>query len=186
MVSLEKLTGKRVRVTLASGVFVVPEGALTGGTDSADGEYLEKLQLHGARTDAQRFLEYSERSTGQLKKKLTSLGYSESVSLEIVEWAEKYGFVNDVRFSELFIKSRTMGKLRLRVELLKRGVNQAAVEQVLSGYSDLSEFDEVVASVRKKYGGIQDRERALRRAAGWLQRRGYSGEFIHRVLTEAM
>lgn len=185
MISREKLTGKRVRVTLVSGVFVVPAGAVPEGTDCADGEYLEKLQVHGARTDAQRFLEYSERSTGQLKKKLISLGYSESVSLEIVEWAGKYGFVNDVRFSELFIKSRTMGKLRLRVELLKRGVDEGSVEEVLAGYSDLSEFEEVVASVRKKYGGIQDREKAIRRAAGWLQRRGYSGEFIHRVLAEA-
>ena len=154
--------------------------------DVADSEYLQQLQLHSAKTDAQRFLEFSERSTGQLIKKLISLGYSESVSLEVVEWAREFGFVNDMRFSELFIKSRTMGKLRLRVELLKRGVEEGAVEKVLSGYSDQSEFDEVVASLRKKYGGIQDREKAFRRASGWLQRRGYSGDFIHRVLKEVL
>lgn len=113
-----------------------------------------------------------------------SLGYESGVVREISEWAQKYGFVNDVRFSELFARSSTMGKLRLRNELLKRGVSESAVEKVLSGVSDQADFDEVAALVKKKYAGILQREKALRRAAGWLERRGYSGEFIHRVLKE--
>lgn len=117
---------------------------------------------------------------------MLSLGYSEAVSTDILTWAEKYGFVNDIRFCEIFIRSRSMGKLRLRSELLKRGVEETALESVLSSISDQSGFQDAVSEVRKKYGSIQDRDRAYRRAAAWLQRRGYQGEFIHRVLKEAL
>lgn len=139
-----------------------------------------------ARTDSQRFLEYSERSTGQLRNKVISLGYSQETAEALVEWAVKYRFVDDCRFCELYAASKNMGKLRLRIELLKRGVTENAVEDYLSGISDESDFEEIVASVRKKYSRIPHRDTALRRAAGWLGRRGYSGEFIHRVLREAL
>jgi len=186
VVSLEKLTGRRVRVTLPSGVYVVPSGSVPPGTEEIDEKQLQSLQTHSARSDAQRFLEYSERSTGQLEKKIISLGYPDALAKETVNWAKEYGFVDDVRFSRLFVRSRTMGKARLRVELISRGVEETAVEQFLSGFSEQREFPETVAAVKKKYAGITDREKAFRRAAGWLQRRGFSAEFIHRVLQEAL
>ena len=153
---------------------------------SADPDYLAKLQMDCARTDSQRFIEYSERSTGQLRNKMISLGYSAETAEATVEWAVKYGFVDDNRFSEMFAASKIMGKLRLKVELNKRGVGEEAISHILSSLSDESEFSDVAAAVRKKYGGIVNRETAVRRAAGWLERRGYSGEFIHRILREVL
>ncbi len=101
-------------------------------------------------------------------------------------WAEGYGYVNDLRFCTMYISSRSMGKLRLRAELLGKGVAGAAVDEALAGLSDNEAFHEAVAAVRKRYGSVNDGERAFRRAAAWLQRRGYPGGFIARVLQEAL
>ncbi len=155
-------------------------------SESADPEYLEKLQLHAARTDGQAFLSYSERSTGQLREKMLSLGYPPGVAEGTVKWAAEYGFVDDTRFCALFARSKKLGKARLRLELIKRGAEESAVEEYISRLSDNDHFTATVQLVAARYGKIQDREKALRRASGWLSRRGYSGEFIHRVLKEAL
>lgn len=155
-------------------------------TRTVDPEYMEKLQLDCARTDCQAFLAYSERTTGQLRKKIVSLGYPPCAAEKTVRWAVEYGLVDDVRFCGLFARSKTMGKARLRLELRKRGAEEGAVETFLSSLSDEEQFSRVARLVATRYGNIEDRDKALRRASGWLSRRGYSGEFIHRVLKEAL
>lgn len=147
---------------------------------------MQKLQLHAARADGQAFLACSERSTGQLRRKMLSLGYPPGVAEQTVKWAVEYGFADDLRFCGLFARSKTMGKARLRLELKKRGVEEGAIEAFLSRVSDEEHFSNAVKLVAARYGRIEDRERALRRASGWLSRRGYSGEFIHRVLKAAL
>lgn len=173
-------------VRLASGSYIIPSAEMPSESESADPEYMEKLQLHAARTDGQAFLAYSERSTGQLREKMLSLGYPLRVAELTVKWAIEYGFVDDTRYCALFARSKKMGKARLRLELIKRGAEESAVEEYISRLSDEEHFSNAVKLVAARYGRIEDREKALRRASGWLSRRGYSGEFIHRVLKEAL
>ena len=172
--------------TLQSGSYIVAPSDVPPGSGELDPEALQAAQLRCARSDAGRFLEYRERTTGQLRDKLVSLEYPREVAEDTVAWSEEYGYVNDLRYCGMYISSRSMGKLRLRVELLGKGASEVAVDKALAGLSENGSFQEAVAAVRKRYGSLEDGERAFRRAASWLQRRGYPGGFIARVLREAL
>ena len=173
-------------VTLPSGKYVVSStGAPKSGTD-VDPSYISQLQNDCARNDVQRFLSFSERSSGQLRKKVVSLGYSNTVAEITVDWAIEYELVNDIRFCNIFLSSRTIGKIRLKRELIKRGVPLNIVEEVVNSVSEKDSTDELVKQVFRKYGHIEDHATARRRAAGWLSRRGFSSEIAHKVLKEAL
>ncbi len=173
-------------VTLSSGKLIVPaSGAPEPGSD-VDPDYLSVLQNDCARNDIQRYLSHSERSSGQLRKKVTSLGYSASVAETTVNWATEYGLVDDSRFCALFISSKTMGRIRLKIELSRRDVPEKVIEQALASVSERESKEELVKQVSSRYGHIDDYETARRRASGWLSRRGFSSETIHSVLKEAL
>lgn len=173
-------------VTLPSGRYIVSaSGAPEPGTD-ADPDYLRGLQNDCARNDIQRFLGHSERSSGQLRKKVTSMGYPVSIAETTVNWAIEYGFVDDSRFCALFISSRTMGRIRLKTELSSRDVPEAVIEKALSAFSEKESTEELIKQVKRRYGHIEDYETARRRASGWLFRRGFSSEIVHSVLKEAL
>ena len=173
-------------VTLRSGQYVIPVSRAPEPGSDVDPDYLLRVQDDCAKSDVQHFLSYSERSTGQLRKKVVSLGFSAAVAETTVSWAIEYGLVDDLRFCALFISSRVMGRSRLKMELLKRDVPEAAINKVLSSFSGEESIQELIAQVKKRYGHIEDLETARRRGSGWLFRRGFSGEIVHRVLKESL
>lgn len=173
-------------VTLPSGKYLISLSCAPEQGSDADPEYLSSLQIDCARNDIQRFLSFSERSSGQLRDKVLSLCYPGPVADTTVNWAVEYGFVDDKRFCELFISSRTMGRVRFKMELSRRKVPEAIIDQVLETVSETKSREELVKLVSARYGNIADHETARRRASGWLSRRGFSGETIHQVLKEAL
>lgn len=173
-------------VTLPSGRYLVSLSCAPEHGSDADPEYLSSLQIDCARNDVQRFLGFSERSSGQLREKVISLGYPGPVADTTVRWAIEYGFVDDRRFCELFISSRTMGRARLKLELSRRRIPNSVIDQVLETVSETESREELIKQVSAKYGSIADHETARRRASGWLSRRGFSSETVHQVLKEAL
>ncbi|PIE51560.1 hypothetical protein CSA37_11165 [Candidatus Fermentibacteria bacterium] len=184
--SVEKAGRGRAFVTLPSGRFLVAASEAPGIGTPAEPQYLEELQRAAAREDAGNYLAAAERSTGQLHKRLVAKGYSSDTASQTVKWAEEYGYVDDMRFSSLLAGSRVLGRAGMKRELLRKGVSPQVVEQVLADFSDSDRIDELVRTVVSRYGSLEDRERARRRAAGWLSRRGFSSEVIFRVLQEAL
>jgi regulatory protein len=186
VVSILALPGGRVRVELPSGLFVVPRKSAPGPEDEVSTEAISRIQMHSAMVAAQRYMAASERSTGQLARKLMGMGYSEETTDEVVARSLEYGYVNDMRYALMFMRSRSMGPFRLRYELMERGVGEKAIEEALKGFNHEDIFERVVAEVRRRYGGMEDSEKAARRATGWLSRRGFEAEFTRRVLRAAL
>ena len=153
-------------VTLPSGKYLISLSCAPEQGSDADPEYLSSQQIDCARNDVQRFLSFSERSSGQLREKVISLGYPGPVADTTVTWAIEYGFVDDRRFCELFISSRTMGRVRLKMELSRRRVPEAVIDQVLETVSETGSREDLVKQVSAKYGSIADHETARRRASG--------------------
>lgn len=170
----------------ASGTWTVPLSIAPDEGAQVDLEVFRTAHLDCAKDAAARFLSYSERSTGQLRDRLRSLEYDTLTVEAVIEWASERGYVNDVRFASVFAGSKTMGTARLKAELRRRGAAESAIRQVLSEQPDDGRFNRAVEQVREKYGGLPSKEKARRRAAGWLGRRGFSTDFILRVLREAL
>lgn len=173
-------------VTLPSGRYIIPISRAPEPGSKVDAELFTVLQGDCVKNDVQRFLGYSERSSGELRRKVTSLGYSLSVAESTVNWATEYGLVDDKRFCALFISSRIMGRRRLKIELSRREVPEAVITQALSTVTEWDSTRELVKQVSKRYGHIDDWQTARRRASGWLSRRGFSSEIIHAVLRDAL
>lgn len=146
-------------------------------------------QLPRARSDAQRYIAAGEHTTDQLRSYLERRCYHSAVVNDICSWAVDTGLVDDRRYAEVFAGSHSqrspMGNFRIRMELLRRGVASGVVEEVLSGRDEENLRSTLVREIRGRYGNMEH-ERALRRASGYLRRRGFAFDLVRRVLEEAL
>ncbi len=134
--------------------------------------YLAALRLLNAR-------DYTE---ARLREKLRGKGFDETDLEAVLGKLVSEGWVNDLRYAERFAESalacgRYYGP-RLRQEMRRRGLSRELVSEVLGRV--LGEHDEAVevrAIIERRFSGFSfstasDKEK--RRAADFLQRRGFS------------
>jgi len=125
-----------------------------------------------------------------LQRKLIQRKFSAVEVTAAVDRLMREGYLQDRRYAERFIQSvcesgRFMG-YRLQQELRRRGVPAELISELTQELPDFGEqLDRARDLVAKRYSGFDpkladDRER--RRIAGFLQRRGYGGEVVRRVL----
>ena len=73
----------------------------------------------------------------------------------IVEKLCSKGYLDDTKFAEYYVENRFVKKgisrKRLRMELVKRGVDTEIIEQVLDGRNDEEEILKIIAKKRAKY-----------------------------------
>ncbi len=106
-----------------------------------------------------RLLTFRNRSVEELKGRLKKSGFSDTVAEEAIKELVELGYLDDAVFVRLWISDRfrlkNMGKKRVRLELLMKGVDRRLVEAELSKYSDQDEKERALILARKKC--LQDR-----------------------------
>lgn len=146
-------------------------------------------QSPAARNDTERFLSRSEHTMHQLRSYLTKRKYLEKVASDTLKWAERNGLVDDRRYASIYIRSHShnspMGNFRIRMELKKRGISDSITDELLSEREESDLYRILVKTIAEKYGHLE-KEKALRRAMGYMQRRGFPFELIGRVVSEAL
>lgn len=144
-------------------------------------------QLPFARRDSERYLSLSERTLHQLRSYLIGRKYLERVADDMLLWAERCGLVDDRRYASIYIRSHSrnspMGNFRIRMELKKRGIPDSITDEVLSQRDEDDLQQTLVKTVKNKYGYLE-RQTGLRRATGYLRRRGFQYDLISRVIDE--
>ncbi len=134
---------------------------------------------------AVRLLAMREHSQKELVTKLTKRGWSEHAVIACVERLSDEGLQSDQRYTEGLIRSRVSkgyGPLRVRMELLERGVERAVVEAALraAAVDWLAVAGEWYA---RRYGEapiIDMKERGRRHQA--LARRGFDASISRELL----
>jgi regulatory protein len=185
--SLVELPGRRVALPdrVLPGLGIAPGSTVNPEVIE---EAVRKHQPQAAANDAGRFLEKAEHTAAQLRDYLLRRGYEPGTADAVVTWASEYGYIDDVRYANLYVKSHTdrspMGVRRMEAELRRRGVPGGTADRVLADMDDEDLFDTLVCEVRKKYGSL-DRDTAWRRGAAWLARRGFDSSLAYRVMKEA-
>lgn len=145
-----------------------------------------EAQRASAARDSARYLGMAERSTAQLREHLLGRGYAPEVVEAEIERDIAAGWVDDARFARVWAASRPgRGKAALRSGLAARGVTGAAARAALDPVDDDAEAESLLELVRRRYGSL-DRKVALRRAAGFLRRRGFSGAVALRIAKRAL
>lgn len=179
--------GQRIYVNEA----VVNDFLLSKGKH-IDAELLDRLKdadtLRKAKKRALYLLGSREYCREELYKKLRA-SYTEEVARAAADYMQEYGYVNDEdyapRLAEYLIRTKRLGLRRVRYEMLRRGLDECLVEDVLSEYDD-DEIDEEITALlsRKYYSKIQDID-DRRRTIAAMARRGYDYRAVKRCI-EAM
>lgn len=145
--------------------------------------------LSKAKSYAYRLLAIRPRSIKEIKEKLKKKGIEESLALEVIDYLERLGYLNDCQFASAWVNSRIstkpVGLLKLRYELKDKGIDSKIIEEVLNklkeNYNEYKAACSLAKNRMKKLSKI-DRLKAKRRIFDYLLRRGFSYELVCEVM----
>jgi regulatory protein len=131
---------------------------------------------------ALRHLKTQDLTGSQLVAKLSKARVESETSSEVVAWLSEKGFLSERRLTEsLLLNSRwtrDKGDIRLREKLLEKGVPESVIDEVLEDVTLAPEPARAMEVLQAKFRG----DRSPRRVAGFLERKGFSGETIEQIL----
>ncbi len=152
-------------------------------TGAGDSEAFSEDTLRAARAAAYRLLARRDRSRRELTERL-SLKFPRTAVAAVVEQLAADGLLDDDRLarrlSESWAAERNFGPLRIRRELARRGL--APVADAIPDPDAVRAAAVRAARRHLKPGADPGDPRTVRRLAGYLQRRGFSGADIHAIV----
>ena len=126
-----------------------------------------------------------EHSVAELREKLVRKGHAQTTAQQAVARLQQDGLVSDERYTEMLLSARSgrgVGPLRIRQELLEKGVAEELVNQWLDVSSRVW-IEQIRRVKQKKFGDALPANYAERaRQARFLQYRGFTLDQIQRVL----
>jgi len=155
-----------------------------------DPESFKKAKAH-----ALRYLSYRDRSKWELSQYLGKKEHSPPVIQKTLDYLAELNYVDDQRFAlqwgQYKINKSKIGKNRLYMELLGKGVNKETIEGILSTlYEENPEMELAVECARKKWVALKsfEEKKKKRLLVQYLQRKGFSSDIIYqslRILAES-
>lgn len=147
-----------------------------------------------ARESALRLLAQRPRTESELRTRLARKGFPAAVVEACLEPLREKGYVNDAVFAEMFTRDRIRlnprGRKRVVQELRIRGVEPASAEDAVDAAMGEAEVDDLelarAAAARWRPRPGEAPERARRRLAAFLARRGFGGEQVWQVVEEVV
>jgi len=200
IVELKPRPRERVRVTLTGGrFFTIPareaealaealaEGAVLSDEDVLRLDWMDQY-LRG-RDKAVGMLSRRARSRHEVETALSAAGIATSIREGLLSELEELGLVDDLRFAREYVRVKSdvkrLGPHRLRHELRRLGVRRTIVESVLSESFDSDAQLRMAREVaRRRLGEGPVDERAARRLADQLRRKGFDYEVVNSVVYE--
>lgn len=102
------------------------------------------------------------------------------LSRDIIARLVNKGYLDDRKFAKYYVENRFVKKgvsqKRLRLELIKKGVDRDIIDEVLGARNDEEEIRKMIAKKRAKY----DDEKLM----AYLVRQGFSYDLIRQVMEE--
>ena len=136
-----------------------------------------------ARDYALYLIEVRDRTEKELREKLTAKGYSEEQIEDTAEFLKSYGYLDDKRYASHFIHDainlKKWGKIRIRTELLRKGIDREAVEFAIEDAFSEIEDDRVLSIMERRfkdsdYSNMKERTRIF----NFFMRRGFTPDEI--------
>lgn len=161
-----------------------------GPVSDAQFGHLTAASARGAATaQAMRLLRGRPRSRFEITQALRRRGVDAQIAMAVVDDLQRAGWIDDAKFARLWVRDRLAlrpsGRRRLRLELIARGVSTPLVEDALAEILPIErESDVALAQAQRRAARLANLppDVATRRLAGWLQRRGFSGEVVASVI----
>jgi regulatory protein len=114
--------------------------------------------------------------------------YSKATTERALEQLRGLNYVNDEAFARNWASARAAGRgygpKRIYQELQKKGIREALIQEILrETFDQAEEREKAKSALQKRFKNKQLSDpKMLRRAAGFLERRGYSSQVIFDLL----
>jgi regulatory protein len=145
-----------------------------------------------AESYAYRLLNYRPRTEQEIRDKLKKKDFSEELIGTLISKLKERSLIDDRNFARLWIESRMQssshGFLRIRHELLQKGIDKNIIEDIAEQFK--RDFDEpdmakgLVEARIKSVCGLH-KDKARQRLYSYLKRRGFSDSVIYKAINEA-
>lgn len=126
------------------------------------------------------------RTEREVQEALAVMGLAPKVCARVVGELRQAGFLDDAKFTREYVRTRVEGKglgpHRLRYELRRLGVAEELIEEAIEArFSGEAQEELAFELARRKLGQGPADERAVRRVADMLERRGFDFEVVRTV-----
>ncbi|MGH4138950.1 recombination regulator RecX [Clostridium sp.] len=134
------------------------------------------------------FLERSFKSARQVVDKLTAKEFDVKTIDRVIVFLKEYGFVDDYRFVELFIKEKikSCGKNKIKFTLIKKSLPKELIQQGLDKITCEEQFEVAMKLGEKKIATLSKSEKNFqklyKKTSDYLVRSGYDYEIVNKVL----
>ena len=147
---------------------------------------IKEVLIKRAKLRALHLLEEMDRTEQSIFQKLRQNGYPEDVVGAAVSYVKSFGYLNDKRYAESYVRSRMHKKSRreLYMALLGKGLQSETVEEALNlCYENMSEKEAIMQIVKKKNFNVEEADdREKKKIFDYLLRKGFRYEDIRQVL----
>jgi regulatory protein len=144
-------------------------------------------ELTRAKKRALYLLTDMDRTEAQLYEKLKKTGYSEETIAKAMAYVKGYGYINDEKYAEHYLEvmQESRSKLRIRMDLQKKGVPKDIIDRTFELYGDYDERPLIRKLAAKKMRTLpSDDPKSRQKAAAFLGRKGFQSHDIYEVLGE--
>ena len=149
----------------------------------------ENVILKKAKGYAIKYLLLKIRSSGEVIKKLSLLGFDRTISDKTIDYLNQNGYLDDTKFAQVFsnhlLKTKMVAKKQLEYELKSKGVAREIIFDVLEKIPT-SDNETAKRLLNKKFKNI-DPENSKQKAkiSNYLMSKGFSFDVIKEVINES-
>ena len=150
----------------------------------------EREECKKARAKAMRLLEHMDRTEKALYDKLRQADFSERAIADAMAYVSSYGYINDSRYAEVYLRNRVENKSRqqLMQELMRKGVDYQTACEAWENVTVDEEPDERSMireqMLKKCQPDTEIDEKTWRRLMGYFARRGFHTGDVTSVMNE--
>lgn len=124
------------------------------------------------------FLSYRPRSEAEVQRKLTEIGFDDTVIAETMERLRRANLISDTQFAKEWVENRSTfrprGRRVLAMELRQKGVADDVIQRALDGTVDEDELAYQAAVRKARRWADLDYAAFRERLGAFLMRRGFS------------
>lgn len=138
---------------------------------------------------ALKVITFRDRTEKEIREKLIQKGYDEDSIEETTEFLKNYGYINDEKYASSFINDainlKKWGKIRVRTELIKRGVPRDVFENLLEEAFPDGSTEIICTQIKSRFKNCDLKNQKERtRIFNFFLRRGYQADEIKSALND--
>ena len=154
---------------------------------------IKENQRFAVKQRAFRYLGRRLLSENELRVKLKQKKYDENIIDEIIEFLKEKEYLNDLEFANIFssenIRNKFWGKNKIKAELIRRGINNEIISQVLfEKFPDGNDLNNAIELAQKKYQLLSKRnleqKKLKEKLISFLFSKGYDYEVIKEAVEQ--